>query len=265
MLLRVTSTVLPCHGNVRRQSRIVSFMVAHKVKKFSTDTSSELNNARWAAMWDAGIAPGQLFDAQTASPLLSKFIKENRIPAGRALVPGCGRGYDVTALATPGRYVLGLDIAEKAVVAARERRDALPADQCASKENADFQTTSFFEIDVSDPYKKFDFIYDYTFMCALDPSVRTHWAEQMARLTKPNGELLTLIFPIRPPDEKGPPFQVSLEMYKELLLPVGFECLELDLLPPELCHEGRDGSEVESGKGLRRFSGSSGIGLWRKL
>ena len=212
-------------------------------------------------MWNKGIAPGQLFDATLPSPLLSKFIEENRIPFGRALVPGCGRGYDVTALATSDRYVLGLDIADKAVEAAKERRDSLSSDQCACKENADFQTTSFFELDVSDPNQKFDFIYDYTFLCALDPSVRTSWAEQMARLTKPNGELLTLIFPIRAPDDQGPPFQVTLELYKELLLPVGFECLELDLLPPELCHEGRDGGERTE----NRLLGNSGIGRWRKL
>ena len=228
------------------------------------EASNELKHTRWTEMWEAGIAPGEKFDTQSPSPLLAKFIKEDRIPNGRALVPGCGRGYDVTALAAPGRYVLGLDIAEKAVEAARDRRDALSEDQCASKENADFQTTSFFDLDVSDPNSKFDFIYDYTFLCALDPSIRTLWAEQMARLTKPNGELLTLIFPIRPPDEAGPPFQVSLELYKELLLPVGFECLELELLPSELCHTGRDGTEVTY-DGKPKVFGTSGIGHWRKL
>lgn len=231
----------------------------------SVEQSSELTNKRWAEMWDAGLAPGQAFDAITASPLLLKFIKEDRIPSGRALVPGCGRGYDVTALATKDRYVLGLDIAETAVQAAKDRRDSLSETECAFKPNADFKTTSFFDLDGSDPNLKFDFIYDYTFLCALDPSVRGQWAQQMGKLVKPNGELLTLVFPIRPPDEKGPPFCVSLELYRELLLPVGFECLELDVLPPELCHEGRDGTEVESGKGLRRFMGHSGIGRWRKL
>lgn len=222
--------------------------------------NNELTHTRWTELWDAGIAPGQLFDAESPSPLLSNFIKENKIPTGRALVPGCGRGYDVTALASSDRYVLGLDIAQKAVDAAKERRDALSEEQCSCKENADFQTTSFFDLDVTDPNNKFDFIYDYTFLCALDPSIRTLWAEQMARLMKPNGELLTLIFPIRPPDDKGPPFSLSLEIYKELLLPVGFECLELELLPAELCHAGRDGSEVEA-----KLPGTSGVGRWRKL
>ena len=89
------------------------------------EANNELKHTRWTEMWEAGIAPGELFDKESPTPLLAKFIKEDRIPSGRALVPGCGRGYDVTALAAPGRYVLGLDIAEKAVEAARERRDAL--------------------------------------------------------------------------------------------------------------------------------------------
>ena len=68
------------------------------------------------------------------------------------------------------------------------------------------------------------------------------------------GELLTLVFPIRAPDERGPPYAVSLALLRELLEPAGFECLELDMLPSELCHEGRDGS---SGSG-------SGVGRWRR-
>jgi ubiquinone/menaquinone biosynthesis C-methylase UbiE len=200
------------------------------------------------------------------SPLLAKLIEENKIPKGRALVPGCGRGYDVTALATKDRYVLGLDISETAVKAARERRDALPEEACQHKPNADFQTTSFFELDASSEDKKFDFVYDYTFLCALDPSVRPQWAQKMAELVKREGELLTLVFPIRPPDEKGPPFAVSLELYRELLEPVGFRCEELALLPPELCHEGRDGyAPAEDVAAQRKAMGSTGVGRWVRL
>lgn len=223
----------------------------------------EMNHTRWTAMWNKGIQPGQIFDKSVTSPLLLKFLQENRVPSGRALVPGCGRGYDVTSLAAPDRHVLGLDIADKAVEAAKDRRDSLSVDLCSSKANADFQTTSFFEVDVSDESNRFDFIYDFTFLCALDPSVRTDWAEQMAKLTKPNGELLTLIYPIRAPDSLGPPFQVSLELYKELLLPVGFECLELDLLPAELCHKGCDGTANDPTDTVH-YKANSGYGHWRR-
>jgi SAM-dependent methyltransferase len=221
------------------------------------DQSLKLCNPMWTELWNEGISPGEAFDMNSVSPLLSVYIQKGLVPPGRALVPGCGRGYDVTALATTDRYVIGLDIADKAIEAAKERLESLSEDMCACKGNSDFQTYSFFEVDATDPNYKFDFIYDYTFLCALDPSVRNYWAEQMARLVKPGGVLLTLIYPIRPPDDKGPPFSVSLELLRELLQPVGFECLELDMLPAQLCHEGRDGSE--------EGRGTSGIGRWKRL
>lgn len=221
-------------------------------------------HVRWVDMWNAGIAPGELFDVASTSPLLLDLIKKDMVPKGRALVPGCGRGYDVTSLATSDRYVLGLDISEVAVAAAKERLQSLSAEECKCKENAEFNTTSFFDLDTSSEDNKFDFIYDYTFLCALDPSVRPAWAKKMSELVKKDGELLTLVFPIRPLDDKGPPFAVSLDLYRELLLPVGFQCEQLELLPPELCHKGRDGSAVEAGKGLRRFMGFSAVGRWKK-
>lgn len=42
-----------------------------------------------------------------SSPALLKLIAEGKIPNGRALVPGCGRGYDVVALASQKRIATG--------------------------------------------------------------------------------------------------------------------------------------------------------------
>ena len=120
---------------------------------------------------------------------------------------------------------------------------------------------SFFDLP-EDGNEKFDFIYDYTFLCALDPSIRVAWAEKMAALLKPDGELLTLIFPIRENSTDGPPFKVSLELFTDLLVPVGFECTRLELLPPELCHRNRDGSANLVDPNSRM--GKSGIGRWRR-
>lgn len=47
-----------------------------------------------------------------ASPALSDLLLRGMIPQGRALVPGMGRGYDVTLLASPEREVYGVDIVE---------------------------------------------------------------------------------------------------------------------------------------------------------
>ena len=42
-----------------------------------------------------------------SSPALLKLLDANEIPNGRALVPGCGRGYDVVALASKDRKAIG--------------------------------------------------------------------------------------------------------------------------------------------------------------
>lgn len=149
-------------------------------------------------MWKSGIEPGQRFDTGSPSPLLVHYIQNTHfIPHGRALVPGCGRGYDVTALATPHRSVLGLDIVQLAITAAQTRLESLD-DRSCYKPNCHFSTTSFFDLKPSTDDEKYDFIYDYTFLCALDPSIRADWARQMAALTKPGGILLTLVYPISP-------------------------------------------------------------------
>lgn len=44
--------------------------------------------------------------------MLSDLLARGLIPQGRALIPGMGRGYDVTSLASPERVVYGVDIVE---------------------------------------------------------------------------------------------------------------------------------------------------------
>ena len=71
-------------------------------------------------MWNNGIAIGQAFDMGCPSPALRRFIDDDEIPSGTALVPGCGRGYDVWALAAPDREVVGLELSNKAIESALE-------------------------------------------------------------------------------------------------------------------------------------------------
>ena len=148
--------------------------------------------------------------------------------------------------------MVGLDLSATAVRAAEERLQGLAPELRPPPGSASFVCGSFFDLP-TDPAAQFDFVYDYTFLCALEPSVRGQWAQKMAELVAPGGTLLTLIFPICE-KEGGPPFKVSLQLYRELLEPVGFECRELDLLPPELSHPGRDGTGA--------FGAFSGKGLW---
>lgn len=220
-------------------------------------TSVLKEHPRWEDMWSAGLPPNTRFDVGCPSPALLRHIEQGRINENaRCLVPGCGRGYDVAALAANGkRSVLGLDISETAV---KEANEWLSSQNSVPPSQYEVRRENFFDIT-----EQFDFIYDYTFLCALEPSIRESWANQMARVAKPGAEIFTLIFPIsetRPLNE-GPPFTVSLDLLQSLLEPVGFEKITLEMLPPELCHKGRDGIPRPDygGHGL-----SSGLGIWRR-
>lgn len=57
-----------------------------------------------------------------------------------------------------------------------------------------------------------------SFFVAIPPPRRVDWARQMAKLVKPGGFLITLVFPIIDPDTgTGPPFYVRAEHYREVL------------------------------------------------
>jgi Thiopurine S-methyltransferase (TPMT) len=93
-----------------------------------------------------------------------------------------------------------------------------------------------------DTETKFDFIFDYTFFCAIHPSMRLKWGEQMSLLLKPNsGRLLTIIFPIIPNSNplEGPPFPVTVDDYRAALEPFGI------VMDQSTCTVAHDNNNVE--------------------
>lgn len=58
-----------------------------------------------------------------------------------------------------------------------------------------------------------------SFFVAIPPTFRQEWGEQMTKLMKPGGYLVTVIYPLRPYDETGPPYYVEPEHYVPLLEP----------------------------------------------
>lgn len=200
------------------------------------------------------------FDVQSPSPCLLHYLAHHKLPlTGRALVPGCGRGYDVLALATAEgaewKEVVGMDLSPTGVAAARAYLEGAAGDE-EQKKKCRVEEGDFFELRGEKEEEKFTFIYDYTFFCAITPDKREAWARQMQALLAPtNGVLMTLIFPICE-KEGGPPYRVSLQGFRELLEPLGFVAEMLEMLPPDMCHPGRDGTSGQ-------WKAASGMGVWR--
>ncbi|KAK9997709.1 hypothetical protein SO802_022395 [Lithocarpus litseifolius] len=199
-------------------------------KSVAVESTKRLNNPRvdklqqlvhkdstdgWEKSWEQGVTP---WDLGQPTPILVHLHQTGALPKGRALVPGCGSGYDVAAIACPERYVVGLDISDIAIKKAVELSSPLPNASYFNFLKADFFTWS--------PSELFDLIFDYTFFCAIEPDMRLAWAQRIRDILKPGGELITLMFPISD-HVGGPPFKVSISDYEEVLLPMGFRAVSI--------------------------------------
>ncbi|OWM84793.1 probable thiol methyltransferase 2 [Punica granatum] len=169
----------------------------------------------WEKCWEEGVTP---WDLGKPTPIIEHLHRIGALPKGRALVPGCGTGYDVVAIACPERHVIGLDISDIAIKIAVEVSSSLP--------NANYFTFLKEDFFTWQPNELFDLIFDYTFFCAICPEMRLAWAQRIAELLKTDGELITLMFPISD-HVGGPPYKVSVSDYEEVLHPMGFKAISI--------------------------------------
>uniref|UniRef100_A0A0E0D9G9 Thiol methyltransferase 2 n=1 Tax=Oryza meridionalis TaxID=40149 RepID=A0A0E0D9G9_9ORYZ len=194
----------------------------------------------WSRCWEEGVTP---WDLGQPTPAVVELVHSGTLPAGDAttvLVPGCGSGYDVVALSGPGRFVVGLDICDTAIQKAKQ----LSAAAAAGADDGD-GSSSFFAFVADDffkwePPEPFHLIFDYTFFCALHPSMRPAWAKRMADLLRPDGELITLMY-LAEGQEAGPPFNTTVLDYKEVLNPLGLVITSIE--DNEVAVEPRKGME----------------------
>lgn len=184
----------------------------------------------WKDAWRRGSTP---WDAGASAPALAILLERELVPPGRVLVPGCGAGYDLATLARADRKVVGLDLSEEA----RARFLAAHPDPPGE---VTYEVADFFSYEPEGG--GFDFVWDYTFFCALDPAQRGGWSERMKRWVKPSGLLATLLFPFEDPisDREGPPWPINAHMIARLLEDA-FEQIEVSEV--HRTHPGREGRE----------------------
>ncbi|KAJ7136102.1 S-adenosyl-L-methionine-dependent methyltransferase [Mycena epipterygia] len=159
----------------------------------------------WDQAWNQNITP---WDAGGIQPPLREVVQSGEVDfpkTGRAFVPGCGSGHDAIFIASElGLDALAIDISPLAVKNATKN---IPEGL-----SVHFEVHDFFSFTVPEA-EKFDLIYDYTFFVAIPPSRRHEWGSQMNALIKPGGYLITLVFPLDPETDVGPPWFVRPEHY----------------------------------------------------
>jgi cyclopropane fatty-acyl-phospholipid synthase-like methyltransferase len=150
--------------------------------------SREYWEARYLARdmpWEKGAPSPGLVDFLSAHPDL---------PKGTVCVPGCGTGHDVRAWAKAGFRTSGFDIAPSGIRLAREKTEAAGL-------NAKYCVADFLR---DEPPGLFDWLFEHTLFCAIDPGERDDYVSAVLRWLRPGGQYLAVNYLI--PDVDGPPF-----------------------------------------------------------
>ncbi len=154
-----------------------------------------MNPTDWETRYQTGDMP---WEKGEPSPGLVDFIAAHpEVQKGSVVVPGCGTGHDVRVWAKAGFDAEGVDLAPSAVRLSQQRTEQ--AGLRATFTQADFLLAA--------PSVQFDWMFEHTLYCAIDPSRRDDYLKSVLRWLKPDGQFLAVHYMIR--DEQGPPFGVT--------------------------------------------------------
>jgi len=156
-----------------------------------------MSSGYWEDRYQTGDMP---WEKGEASPGLVDFLAGHpKLPRGSVCVPGCGTGHDVRAWAAAGFDVSGFDLAPSAIRLGEERTRAAGL-------QAEFRLGNFL---TDAPPTPFDWVFEHTLFCAIQPRERDDYVRAVLRWLKPNGQYLAVNYLI--PDEDGPPFGTTRE------------------------------------------------------
>jgi ubiquinone/menaquinone biosynthesis C-methylase UbiE len=157
---------------------------------------------------------------------------------GGVLVPGCGLGHDVRAIAaaSPKANVVGLDIAPSALEQAR---------RFSVHHRETYQFADLFNLP-AELTGRFKWVFEHTCFCAIEPWQRPDYVRAVIQALQPEGALLAIFFlnpwdPGEEPEGGGPPFAVT---RKELDALFGTHFVIVEELTPRTAYPGREGREI---------------------
>jgi methyl halide transferase len=194
------------------------------------------NSMDWDERYQLGDTP---WEKGAAAPPLLEWISAHGPLTGQVLVPGCGLGHDVRAIASadPAAEILGLDVARTAVQRAGSGFPKIGRES--------YRLADLFQLPPDLDYR-FDWVFEHTCFCAIDPSRRPDYVRAVAQALKTHGHLLAIFYldpwdPGEEPEGGGPPFGVA-KLELEQLFSRNFALIES--LQPVSAFPGREGREL---------------------
>jgi len=155
-----------------------------------------MSGGYWEDRYQAGDMP---WEKGGPSPGLVDFLAAHpELTRGTVCVPGCGTGHDVRAWARAGFEVSGFDLAPSAIRIATQK--TLDEGLVARFQLSDFLHDS--------PPVRFDWIFEHTLYCAINPDQRDDYVQSVLRWLKPDGQYLAVNY-LMVEGNDGPPFGVG--------------------------------------------------------
>jgi SAM-dependent methyltransferase len=155
--------------------------------------------------WNNRYLAGQTgWDLGRVSPPLKAYIDQLTNKSVSILIPGGGNSYEALYLLEKGfTNITVIDLAPAVIESLRAK-----AGMAYGKE-LKLITGDFFALE-----GQYDLILEQTFFCALDPSLRNDYVQQMKALLSGNGLLVGLLF--NRDFDGGPPFGGNITEYRQL-------------------------------------------------
>lgn len=143
------------------------------------------------------------WDLGAISTPLKEYIDQLSDKNINILIPGGGNSYEAEYLFNKGfKNITVIDIVEQPLINIKKRLPSFPQENLIH--------CDFFEHN-----KHYDLILEQTFFCALDPSLRKRYVDQMHHLLKLKGKLVGVFF-TDPLNADKPPFGAPEEEYLDL-------------------------------------------------
>jgi SAM-dependent methyltransferase len=164
-----------------------------RLQQHFTGHDPSIYGQKWDELYKEGFTP---WDRGGPNPALTDLLAERKDLFGDsfvvgpilgkrrkcALVPGCGRGYEVLLLSAFGYDAYGLEISESALVEAKKTQELVEGedlykirDESAGKGKVTWLAGDFFKVDALKGLEgdgKFDLLYDYTVSLTVDTSIQ---------------------------------------------------------------------------------------------
>ena len=163
----------------------------------------------WKERFATGTTP---WNRGAPNPQLDRWLAEGTlVPGGTVIVPGCGHGWEIAALARAGMDVVGIDFAPNALALCR---------QLLTQEGV---AATLVDADVLhwQPQAPVDAVFEQTCLCALYPDFWQRYATQLHAWLKPGGKLLALFLQALRPESAhgfidGPPYHCDINAMRAL-------------------------------------------------